>query len=52
MKYLRIKKYICKLPETKLSVHSTKAMDAQDQPIGKNEKSAACAMKGLYPHSS
>lgn len=29
-----------------------KAMDAQDQPIGKNEKSAACAMKGLYPHSS
>lgn len=29
-----------------------KDTDAQDQPIGKNEKSAACAMKGLYPHSS
>lgn len=29
-----------------------KATEAQDQPIGKYEKSAACAMKGLYPHSS
>lgn len=29
-----------------------KATDAQDQPIGKFEKSPACAMKGLHPHSS
>lgn len=30
---------------------SQKHMGAQNQPIGKNKKTAACAMKGLYLHS-